>query len=392
MRTFKNRLLLSLFLSGVFGAQAITAHAAPVVAQQAEAKAPAHGRISPLQQLSGLQKPVPETAVHLSHARVVLADYPLIKHDFGDALEKQYNKKLAQISNEEIDKWLIDSSAYMSKPQANQTEANSEVPTDGKTTTAYRPFDYGRALVFNPAPGVLIDVKGSGGENPHQGGHSNGLATLGETIREFAFDKMVHKVLDHSKIGTDVVGHYAVIDTGFNVKWNGGGEDPAGLILRQAHSRAPGIKSALGIPETKRIEETLRQYGITSAGAYQENSYDLINLQGTANKAVLDFGGFLVMPEFHKPAYHFDYSPAQSSTYKPLLSESNGSFPQPNAKLRVPFETWGYTVSGNPDPVADNPWIWSHELARSLRNGRASRADAEQHMHNLMDEVDRRLQ
>jgi hypothetical protein len=363
--------------------------AAPTVVDNAPRVAAA-GRIQPLKVLSGLRNPRGETAVRLKDARVVLADYPLIKHDFGQALSEHYGKALKDISNDEIDAWLLDSAAYISGAQAKQQEVNSPIPSTTKQVTAYRPSDYGRAMVFRPAPGVLIDVKGSGAKSPKQTDHGNGLATLGEVIREFSYEQLVNKVFIHSKTGARTVGHYAVIDAGFDVKFGDGRTDRAGLILRQAHSRAPGDKSALSIRETDNIERTLRRYGITAAGAYQNEPYDAINLQGAKNGAVLDFGGFLAMPWFEKPAYHFDHTPEVQPKAKPLIVPGT-NFPQPDERVRVPFNVWGFTETHVADPIKDNPWIWSHQLAKALRDGTATRKDAEQHLHNLLDPVDAQL-
>jgi hypothetical protein len=387
-------------LSVVFGALAVfvwtipaaraDAPAAPAAITLQKNGGAAPGRIEPLTTPGGLASPTEEKAVRLEKARVILADYPLIKHDFGSAIAARYNRPLETISNDEIDGWILDSAAYISEPQTKQTAVNTPIPPSTRSVKAFRPADYGRALVFQPAPGVLIDVKGSGAVDPQQGDHSNGLATLGEVIREYAYEHLIHKVFEHSGAPDRTVGHYAVIDTGFDVKQPDGRVDPAGLILRQAHSRATGDLSALSNKDTKRIEMTLRRYGITSAGAYQNEPFDALNLQGTKDGAVLDFGGFLVMPKFEKPAYHFDRTPEVSPRYKPLLSQQK-DFVQPDDAIRVPNELWGYTVSQRADPIADNPTRWSHELATSLRQGRATRKDAEQHMHNLLDPVDARL-
>jgi hypothetical protein len=364
-----------------------TAH--PVAVPSAPTAAP--GRIQPITDRSELLEPKAEKAVRLQNARVVLADYPLITHDFGKALEARFGKPVESISHDEIDSWLLESTAYISVPQSKQTTVNTPIPYDPKqTVSALRPQDYGRALVYNPTPGVFIDVKGAGAKKPALTDHASGLATLGEGIREYAYEHLVHKVLQHANRGDRTVGHYAVIDAGFDVKQPDGRTDPAGLILRQAHSRSRGDLAALGNHDTKRVEATLRRYGITSAGAYQEEPYDALNLQGTKDGALVDFGGFLVESKFEKPAYHFDRTPDASPKYKPLLS-TDKVWVEPNPALRVPVEQWGFTVSGKADPAVDNPSIWSHELARSLREGRATRNDAEQHLHNLLDPVDARL-
>ena len=200
----------------------------------------------------------------------------------------------------------------------------------------------------------------------------------------------MHRVLEHS--GTDIatVGHYAVIDAGFDVSFADGRTDRAGLILRQAHERAPGDSPLFSIAKSLKVERVLLRYGLTAAGAYQTEPYDAINVQGTKTGALLDFGGYLAMPWFEKPAYHFRHAPDTQVRPRALLSPT-GSFIQPDERVRVPFDLWGFGLSRRADPVADNPWLWSHELARDLRDGKATRSDAEQHVHNMLDPVDARL-
>ncbi len=377
MRAFQLGLML---FATLLGASAEAGHRKLVAAP---------GRIRPLTQVRGLQKPRQEKAVKLANAKVVLADYPLIRHDFAAPLEARYGKEIARISEPEIDAWLLDSAGYISAAQAKQAQVNTAIPVHAhEVVTALRPADYGRALVFNPSPGVLIDVKGSGARSPKQTDHANGLATLGEVIREFAYEQLVHKIFRHSQSDRRTVGHYAVIDAGFDVKFGDGGQDRAGLILRQAHVRATGDKSALGIPTALKIETVLRRYGITSAGAYQHEPYDALNIQGTKDGALLDFGGFLAMPWFEKPAYHFDHTPDVEPRVKPML-KPGGRFVQPDEAHRVPFDVWGF--HGKADPINDRPWIWSHELARNLRDGVARRADVEQHYRNLMQPFELKL-
>ena len=351
---------------------------------------PAPGRIQPLTSSADLLNPKRERVFRLTNARVVGADYPLIKHDFGNVLMARYGKPLDQITTGEIDAWLLDSTAYIAKTQTKQTVVNTPIPHDEKQSTmALRPDDYGRALVFEPEPGVLIDAKGVGARNPKMKDHANGLATLGETIREFAYEHLINKILVHADRGDRTVGHYAIIDAGFDVKQPDGGTDPAGIILRQAHARSAGRSSLFGRQLMRKIEVTLRRYGITSAGAYQDGKFDALNIQGTPDGAIVDFGGFLAMQNFQKLAYHFDWNPDYSN-HPPLLSP-DGVWVQPNADVRVPYRLWGYTASGKADPQFDNPSVWSAQLATALRNGAATRADVEQHLRNLLGPVDKRL-
>ena len=75
----------------------------------------------------------------LEKARIMYVDYELIRRDFPDVRE---------MSNPEIDNWLLDNTAYMSRTQVAQENANVQIPTTNEQRMAYRPKDYGRALVF----------------------------------------------------------------------------------------------------------------------------------------------------------------------------------------------------------------------------------------------------
>jgi hypothetical protein len=177
---------------------------------------------------------------------------------------------------------------------------NSPIQTGPGRVRALRPRDYGRALVYETGSdggtSGLIDAKGTGSLAPGVGGHSNGLATLGEVIREFLYEKLVRTIFVHSGSGLETVEHYAVIDWGFDVIHDNGMRDPAGMILRQAHSRIRERYSGFEDAAAKRVELTLRPYGLTSAGAYRVGEdREMINVQGTKDGAVLDFGGFLTV-------------------------------------------------------------------------------------------------
>jgi hypothetical protein len=209
---------------------------------------------------------------------------------------------------------------------------------------------------------------------------------LGEVIREYAYEKGVNKVFQHSKSGIETVGCYGVIDYGFDIKNADGTTSPAGYVLRQAHERYAGEYSYSLFSEKRsvEIENVLRKYGITSAGAYHSSPVEQINIQGTKSGAVLDFGGFITLDHFEKPARHFYGS-------KILLDPKSPTFIQPDPEVRIPFKIWGHTVSGKIDPKFDNPWIWSHELANHLRDGSATRVDAERHIRNLLDPIQSRF-
>lgn len=405
----------------------------------------------------------------LQAAKIVYVDYELVRRDFPE---------VAQLDNPQIDQWLLDNTAFMARSQIEQDTVNTHIPVSPESRIAYRPEDYGRALVFaaesptemnsvqpiikefladlsqvvdsgvlirwdekkshlyaqldkikmqdqnfyNKATLVLnklsevssnmlsseqersfsvgfselekmsrtfiglIDAKGVGAINPRPADHGDGLMTLGEAIREFTYEKMVNRLFIHEGSGLKTVGTYAVIDAGFAVKHPNQSTSQAGIILRQAHARAPGRSSTLSEEQTLRVEKVLRQYGLTSAGAYrQKYDYDLLNVQGTTNGAVIDFGGFLSIDDFKKrDAIHFfgrDVLYSDSDPQRVVVDET----------IRLPLAQWGSSLSGVDDPKMDNLWIWSHELAQALASGRASRDDAYQHLRNMWGPAFERL-
>ena len=340
------------------------------------------GVITPLRASTGLQSPRIEKAIAVKTARVILADYDLLKRDFPTLRSKTHS---------ELDQWLLDKAGFIALPQASQIVTNSPVQTNETTIPAFRPKDYGRGLVFRAESG-LIDAKGAGALHPTNEEHSNGLATLEETIREFLYSKLVRAVFEHSNSSFRVVDSYAVFDLGFDTLFMGRQGSPAGMVLRQAHTRAKGDKSSLGKGRSARIESLLRRYGLTAAGSYGEGPYDLINIQGTANGDMVDFGSMLALSRFKKDAYHFDYSPDQSDKYTPLLSTNRVDFPQPDPAVQIPPEQWGYSDSGRRDSLFDNPTIWSRHLANALREGRAAREHVTAHMKNFFDPVRKKWQ
>lgn len=116
----------------------------------------------------------------------------------------------------------------------------------------------------------------------------------------------------------------------------------------------------------------MHTFGITTAGAHRDLSYDALNVQEPADgKHILNFGVFLDIDQFYKKL---------SSLKVPqtiFLKPSDPGFIQPDPNLRVPSDLWGTTVSGVEYPKPDNPWNWTHELAETLAEGTAGRADAE---------------
>jgi hypothetical protein len=281
---------------------------------------------------------VPEEMYRLRKARIAIMDYDLLRLDFPS---------LNNMTNYQIDRWILDQVAYISKPQAQQTIVNTPIPLNGDTRKAYRPPEYGRAIVFeikDPDGKYLglIDAKGTGSLHPGQVDHGNGLATLGEAIREYNYENLIRGVLIDAGVPNRTVGSYGVIDAGFDVIHADGSTSRAGIYLRQAHSR-PSKNGWLSPSKREQLEMLFWKYGIDPNA----------NIQGTVNDDIYDFGHYVV-----KEGY---------SVIDP--------------KKQIPFEQWGYDKSilptGNDTrwfySKHDRPWIWAHETAEAFAEGKAGR-------------------
>lgn len=292
-----------------------------------------------------LMKPREERAVHLSQARVLVADYEAIREDFPS---------LRPMSDRQIDAVLVSDAAFFTGSHAQMTHTNTPIPTDGKSMVAYRPQAYGRAIVL-PFRDGLIESKGGGAIQPSRESHRTGIMTLGESLREFAFEKLVREILKHAGYPPLTVRTYAVMDPGFDALPVNTAATPAGIVLRQAHLRSDPTGNAR-TPEMEKLELLLRRYGITSnfdGLQYGWMTADRHNLQITRDGAVFDFGSFLVAPEFPN-------SPVQ-----------------PDPALRVPLESWGYSQSGKAHPTQDGIRRHFDALALDWRAGRMKAADVQ---------------
>ena len=81
--------------------------------------------IEDVHQLSQMEK-----VAKLSNARIVLADYDLIRRDFPH---------IRDLTNQQIDEWILNEVAYVSLPQSAQTSVNTKIPISLETRFAARP-------------------------------------------------------------------------------------------------------------------------------------------------------------------------------------------------------------------------------------------------------------
>ncbi|MBC7777802.1 MAG: hypothetical protein H7246_20375 [Phycisphaerae bacterium] len=242
----------------------------------------------------------PETVFRVASARIVYANYPLLRHDFPQlqdlALEKKFPRlaALKGISKQKaiaqkIDEWLLCHTAFVSQSQASQSVVNTPIPIGNERVTAYRPPGYGRALVFSieetekglllgddrekPAfENRLIDVKGTGVApyiKPVNGTHSNGVYRLGWAFFELIIQELLQRIFRHSKSALQTLPIYGIIDLGFDEKSANMQTRPAALMVRRAHRRPKASGGLYPYGSTGQyvqleIEQLLRKYGITS--------------------------------------------------------------------------------------------------------------------------------
>lgn len=302
----------------------------------------------PLRDKDKLERPVNETVVRLTNAKIALVNYPLIRHDFPQTM---------QWSNDQIDQWLIDEFAFISQKQAEQTIVNTPIPVSHETRAAYRPSDYGRALVYdariNDEFVGLMDVKGAGSVNPSMRSHGNGLATLGEALREYLYENLIKRILLAEDLDQKVVGTYAVIYAGMDVKHADGKTDPAGLILRQAHDRFSGTR---GFYQGSAGVKTMIKHRFLKHGIYIGD-----NLQATPGGAIFDFGHYVTMrmKDLDLNSIYIDLKIFKPQGFLPEL----WSYPESIDSTHFDYSKRDY------------PWMRSHDLAKSFVQGHANRDD-----------------
>lgn len=218
------------------------------------------------------------------------------------------------------------------------------------------------------------------------GNKTDGLASLGEMIREYLWEDVVARVFRHSGINARTIGNYAVLDLGFDIIHTDQTKSRAGMILRQAHIRSTRVNSSVSQQQGIEIESTLRRYGLTSSGETMGGAvdFDYINIQGTGRTDVieiLDFGAFMAVEKFTRPWKSLD-----NGHVYPYANPGDAKYIQPDPALRIDLGMWG--DFGNHDPKDDKPWRWSHELAQALAEGRADRAAVERHLQNFIGPVE----
>lgn len=265
----------------------------------------------------------PEDVVPIHSARVVIANYRAILHDFPqvfggpEALERFRPLSCAaclarrRICRYAIDDWLTRNAAFVSAAQAKPNRSNSPIDHGPPTRQGYRPPRYGRALVVPIEEGAaagqagFLDIKGIGvapGIEPENRAYANGLEYLGQALADFFYGALLDKVFARTCPGYCTVPVYAVIDLGFDVVDYWHGTAPAGLHVRRAHLRHEGgVEIPMSGSDEEKIilhmELLLRAWGLTTADL--PTAYHVEMVDGVET---LKFSAWTVVPKNEREA------------------------------------------------------------------------------------------
>lgn len=227
-------------------------------------------------------------------ARVVIADYALLRRDFPSlTLQKE----------EAIDAWLLEHGAWVHAGCSRLVTLHTRA---GPAPNASRWSAVSRRSFLLQADGGLLDAKGSCCAHPRahvaHGDHADCLCLVVDRVIEFVTQKMVNALLLKAGRPERTLGHYAVLDYGFLVPQRDGRLHRAGASLRQAHSRhllpftflEPDVQVALemtlraggfaSVPRAK-MAAVARTYGVT-------HQCQAAGIQGTRDGHLADLDQF----------------------------------------------------------------------------------------------------
>lgn len=388
-----------------------------------------------------------EEVVHISTARVVVADYDVLQHDFPelqtDSLLRLYPELLDLARAEQetavrsiLDRWLIANGAFVSTSQAAQAVVNTPIAVDDVRRVAYRPPNYGRAVVVptcsdkffdgSPvdgprfAPG-LLDLKGAGVSPervPVNGHQSSGLEYLAVALSDFLLKKVIDEIFGRTLPEAWTVPVYAVLDLGFDACDGFHGTGPAGMHVRRAHRRPlPDLFGDIDYELPTAIENALRRYGITTAtrGSQRHLSFEMgqvltrigdntayplrrpesvgiaLSLLTRANPLTLDrpivqLSRAMKNPDYRAQMVDFGHiriepqfdCPLQrtfdASTLKNVLWPDSPEFIQPDPEVCLPIDRWKRIVLVS----------WCVDLVRAFRNQEVSREEVDHAIDELL--------
>ena len=231
----------------------------------------------PVRTIAALEEPgiVPEQVAVVSGTSCLWSDVGAIQRDFpaiagGASACEQFVECNASI---------------LAANQIVGSDVNEAVNVSGVERTAYRPPQYGRALIIeareltdgdvNDSAAVvgLLDVKGVGvgpDVRPCLAEHSNGLLLLNQAIEELLYQKIVEEIFRRENLDVAGLPVYALVDLGFRGRTPQSSMLSCAALVRRAHRRRPGGTElpATGSAQQRiqlLVELVLRRYGLTTA-------------------------------------------------------------------------------------------------------------------------------
>ena len=270
------------------------------------------------------------------NSRLIFADYQAIRKDYPS---------FADLSDHEIEKWLINNLSYMASTQLFPLDFSdlinrypeehidihllSQLLNDGKdlsgrrhdflcehsfklkqeergdalsrfiydiedSKSILRPYRYGRAAYIDAGyegASQVFDVKGLGAIEPSMKDHRSGLARIDDIIYEILFQKYLQRIFQLEASEFTTIEMYAVL--ALDNKIDG---KTAGLLVRRPSNRY--LKEMSQLRSAIEVEGLLRHWGITSIHPneirkFGEKVYSATNVQGAIDhKSLIDFSHY----------------------------------------------------------------------------------------------------
>jgi hypothetical protein len=231
-----------------------------------------------------------DQAYRVAGARVVFADYDLLRADFPglstDCLARHHpdlkgmpEPQRETRAREIIDAWLVHNGGLISVTQAGQSLVNTPISCLSDPVEVYRLPQGGRVFFTQVSaepvtPGEtaegLLDLKGVGvrpAAVPSFERHWDGLIALRYAFEDFILQLIIDTIFRHAGVDFHTLPVYAILDPGFDVLREA--RSPAGILVRRANRRRLGKVDfpPHGTAEhglQLKIELLLRKYGMTS--------------------------------------------------------------------------------------------------------------------------------
>ena len=257
---------------------------------------------------------------------------------------------------------------------------------------------YGRALIAKikipeERGSVLLDLKGTGTEEPSTKFNSNGLLSLPVALKEFVVAHLIQKIFEYAGIEYGSVPHIAVSASHFFIKKTDGSVVMAAKLVRAPHRRLVRPNQThffVHYQPALQIEQLLQLFGISSLQTLDGESF--LNIQGTPFNQLFDFSHYSLTNEgAQMPPEAFAYFnavPGNSNMTVPYQIAAH--FPKPIPRIGLIHNLLG-DFSGD-KIYGEILRIYERHCATSSNCDRAKLFEAlSMWTQNLLNQVDTQL-